>query len=162
MVQIFNDYMRSQGDDPGSFVRPGSDWFHMNSAIYDATDDSVIVSSRENFVAKFDYGSGAIKWIFGDPQKYWFEFGSLRAKAIALGSGLVPIGQHALSLLPNGELMMFNNGYESLHTPAETPAGLSRAYSAVTAFKIDEAAKTAETFSAASCLKYFGIQIIPV
>src|SRR5262249_29969146 len=64
---IIADHMRSRGDDPTAFVRPGTDWMHMNAATYDPNDDSIIASSRENFVVKVDYQSGAIKWIFGDP-----------------------------------------------------------------------------------------------
>ena len=78
------------------FVRPGVDWFHNNSAIYDPSDDSIIVSSRENFVIKLDHKTGQIIWIFGDPTKYWYTFPSLRAKALTLApGGLYPIGQHA-------------------------------------------------------------------
>src|SRR5205823_1297114 len=49
MAQIFRDTMLAQGDDPSNFVRDGVDWFHMNSAIYSSADDSLIVSSREQF-----------------------------------------------------------------------------------------------------------------
>ncbi len=89
--------MTAAGDDPTPIVRPGIDWFHMNSTVYDQRDDSLIVSSRENFVVKIDYSTGAIKWIFGDPtkSKYWYNSPSLRAKALTLaGGGLYPDGQH--------------------------------------------------------------------
>jgi hypothetical protein len=144
LAELMETYMRSQGDDPSNFVRRGVDWFHVNSAIYDPTDRSVIVSSRENFVIKLDYDTGAIKWILGDPTKYWYSFPSLRAKALTiLSGGLAPIGQHSLSLTPDGQLLMFNNGFESLNMPAGAPAGASRNYSAVTAFIIDPIAMTA-------------------
>jgi hypothetical protein len=80
LAAIIEAYMQSQGDDPSAFVRPGADWFHLNSSTYDARDDSIIVSSRENFVVKIDYRTGAIIWILGDPTKYWYTFPSLRAK----------------------------------------------------------------------------------
>lgn len=144
MVAIISSYMVSKGDEYRQFTRPGPDWFHMNSAIYDPSDRSVIVSSRENFVIKLDYDSGEIRWILGDPAKHWYGYPSLRAKALTLPSdALAPIGQHSLSLVRDGELMMFNNGYESMNQPAGTPAGSSRGYSAVTAFRIDAAAMTA-------------------
>ncbi len=144
MAQLIGDYMRSQGDDPSTFTTVGTDWFHMNSSIYDPSDDSIIVSSREEFVIKFDYQTGAVKWIMGDPTKYWYTFPSLRAKALVLTpDSLAPIGQHSLSLLGNGDLMMFNDGLQSLNLAAGLPVGASRAYSAVTAFKIDAAALTA-------------------
>ena len=40
--QIFRAAMRAGGDDPDNFVRDGADWFHMNSAIYDAHDNSLL------------------------------------------------------------------------------------------------------------------------
>lgn len=135
---IFSTYMSSQSDDAAAFVRPGADWFHINSAIYDPSDDSIIVSSRENFVIKLDYSTGAIRWILGDPTKYWYTFPSLRAKALTLApGGLYPIGQHALSITPDGLLMLFNDGLGSLNEPAGEPAGQSRTYSAVSAYSID-------------------------
>ncbi|HEV2270589.1 MAG TPA: aryl-sulfate sulfotransferase [Steroidobacteraceae bacterium] len=141
---IISNYMTSQGDDAAAFVRPGVDWFHLNSAIYDPSDDSVIVSSRENFIIKLDYSTGAIKWIFGDPTKYWYTFPSLRAKALTLApGGLYPIGQHALSITPDGLLMVFNDGLGSFNQPAGQSAGQSRTYSAVSAYSIDPQSMTA-------------------
>ncbi len=141
---ILSAYMASQGDDPSTFVRPGVDWFHNNSAIYDPSDDSLIVSSRENFVIKLDYSTGAIIWILGDPSKYWYTFASLRAKALTLAAGgLYPIGQHALSITSDGLLMLFNDGLGSRNQPAGAPAGETRTYSAVSAYSIDESSMTA-------------------
>jgi hypothetical protein len=142
--QILSAAMTAGGDDPTLFVRPGMDWFHMNAAIYDPVDDSVIVSSRENFIIKLDYTTGDIRWIFGDPTKYWYTFPSLRAKSLTfLGDGLVPVGQHGINIAPDGNLLLFNNGTASLNQPAGAPAGLQRDYSAVSSYVIDEAAGTA-------------------
>jgi arylsulfate sulfotransferase len=141
---ILSAYMSSQGDEPAAFVRPGVDWFHSNSAIYDPSDDSVIVSSRENFVIKLDYKTGTIIWILGDPTKYWYTFPSLRAKALSLApGGLYPIGQHALSITSDGLLMLFNDGLGSVNQPSGEPAGQSRTYSTVSVYSIDEASMTA-------------------
>lgn len=138
--QIIAARMQQGGDDPGAFVRPGVDWFHMNSALYDAGDNSLIVSSRENFVIKIDYDSGAIRWILGDPSKYWYSFASLRAQALNLdAAGLYPIGQHALSFTQAGELLLFNDGTPSTNQPAGMPVGASRSYSAVSAYTINTA-----------------------
>jgi arylsulfate sulfotransferase len=145
LAAILSSYMSSRGDDAAAFVRPGIDWFHSNSAIYDSQDDSVIVSSRENFVIKLDYKTGAIIWIFGDPTKYWYTFPSLRAKALTLApGGLYPIGQHALSILSDGSLMLFNDGLGSLNEPAGAPPGQTRTYSAVSDYSINETSMTAQ------------------
>lgn len=145
-ADILGRYMRSQGDDPSGFIRPGFDWFHINAATYDARDDSIIASSRENFVIKVDYNSGNIKWIFGDPGKYWYTYPSLRAKALVLeAGGLYPIGQHATSINSSGHLMMFNNGGPSFNQPVGAPVGEARTFSAVSAYVIDPVAMTARS-----------------
>jgi arylsulfate sulfotransferase len=145
LAAILSTYMRDRGDDPSMFVRPGLDWFHMNAATYDPRDDSLIVSSRENFLIKLDYSTGNIAWILGDPTKYWYTFPSLRAKAMMLQPGnLYPIGQHAVSITSDGLMMVFNDGAPSFNQPAGAPAGESRSYSAVSAYSIDSAAGTAQ------------------
>jgi arylsulfate sulfotransferase len=145
LAEILSNYMRSQGDDPSAFVRPGSDWFHMNAATYDPSDDTVIVSSRENFLIKVDYTTGNIIWILGDPTKYWYTFPSLQAKALMLQpGGLYPIGQHAVSMTSDGLVMVFNDGYPSTNQPTGEPAGEARTYSAVSAYSVDAAARTAQ------------------
>ncbi len=144
MAQIISNYMTSHGDIASDFVRPPNDWFHMNATAYDPSDDTIIVSSRENFVIKLDYKTGNIIWILGDPTKYWYTFPSLRAKALALAAGgLYPIGQHAVSITPDGRLMLFNDGFGSLDQPSGQPAGESRTYSAVSAYSIDTSNMTA-------------------
>lgn len=141
---ILKNYMTSQGDDAGAFVRPGADWFHLNSEVYDPANDSVIISGREDFVIDLDYNTGAINWILGDPTKYWYTFPSLRAKALTLApGGLYPIGQHALSITQDGNLMLFNDGQGSTNQPVGKPAGETRTYSAVSVYSIDPAAMTA-------------------
>lgn len=144
LADILSRYMSSRGDDPTAFVRPGIDWFHMNAAIYDPSDDTLIVSSRENFVVKIDYTSGNLIWIFGDPTKYWHSFSSLAAKSLTLAAGgLVPIGQHAVSIAHDGSLLLFNDGLGSVSQPAGQPAGQSRTYSVVSDYVIQAANQSA-------------------
>ena len=144
MAAIFRAAMLAGGDDPSGFVRDDADWFHMNSAIYNPADDTLIVSSRENFVVKLDYASGRIRWLLGDPSKYWYvQYPSLRALALNLTSGKVPAGQHSVSIAPDGNLMLFNNGTASFNQPAGTPPGINPRFSAVSKYAIDEVARTA-------------------
>ena len=128
MYQIIAGAMQAGGDDPSAFVRRGQDWFHNNSVTYRASDDSLIVSSRENFVIALDYASGAIKWILGDKTKAWFQYPSLRQFALTVPAGEVaPIGQHALSITYNDKLLLFDNGFPSL---TQTPPGSMRKFAA--------------------------------
>jgi len=144
LAHIFRAAMQAGGDDPANFVRDGIDWFHMNSAIYVPADDSLLISSRENFVVKLDYQTGKIKWLFGDTTKHWYvDYPSLRALALELTSGKVPIGQHTLSITPNGELLLFNNGLGSYNHPAGTAPGITRDFSTPSRYAIDEKKRTA-------------------
>jgi hypothetical protein len=141
--QIIADYMNANGDDAAQFVRPGVDWFHLNTAIYDPSDNTLIASSRENFVIKVDYDSGQIIWIMGDPTKYWATFPSLLAKALTFtGLSEVPIGQHSIGFAPDGSLLLFNDGTPSVNQPPGAPVGQARAMSLVSDYVIDPASAT--------------------
>ena len=127
LQDIITDAMIAGGDDPSDFVFPGRIWFHNNATAYRPSDDSLIVSSRENFVIALDHDSNAIKWILGDPTKHWHDYPSLRAFALTLGPDtLPPIGQHAVSIVAD-QLLLFDDGQQSA---IEVPAGEQRTYSA--------------------------------
>jgi arylsulfate sulfotransferase len=119
LADIISAAMRAGGDDPSQFVfqrtpQSNNDWFHNNAVTYNRADDSVIVSSRENFVIAIDYETGAIKWILGDPTKKWYQFPSLRQFALRLAPGsLAPIGQHGLSITYDEALLLHDNGLPS-------------------------------------------------
>ncbi|ATM01160.1 hypothetical protein CK910_02850 [Aeromonas sp. CA23] len=142
--KIFSEYMLQEGDDPSNFVRDGVDWFHMNAAAYDPADDTLLVSSRENFVVKLDYNTGKIIWLLGDETKHWYSYPSLQKLALSLSSGQTPIGQHAVSITKGGKLMLFNNGRRSFNNPAGTPTGIDLATSQTAIFDIDSQNKTAQ------------------
>jgi hypothetical protein len=72
LATIISAAMTAGGDDPTQFVYPSpTDWFHNNAVTYRRSDNSLVVSSRENFVICLDYETGAIKWILVN-QKYQF------------------------------------------------------------------------------------------
>lgn len=142
LAQIIGDAMTAGGDDPSQFVRSAPiDWFHNNAAAYRKSDDSLIVSSRESFVICLDYETGAIKWILGDPTKKWHQFPSLRSFALSLGPNtLPPIGQHAVSFTHDDDLLLFDDGENSIF---QSPAGDGRTYSAPRKYHIDLQSMTA-------------------
>jgi outer membrane protein assembly factor BamB len=127
LAQIISDTMVAGGDDPSQFVFPTpTDWFHNNAATYNHADDSVIVSSRENFVIAIDYETGAVKWILGDPTKHWHEFPSLAQFALDVApDSLPPIGEHATSIAFDQGLLLFDNGANSSF---QMPPGVLRDY----------------------------------
>jgi len=142
LAEIISAAMRAGGDDPSQFVYTWpTDWFHNNSVAYNRADDSIIVSSRENFLICLDYDTGAIKWILGDPTKKWYQFPSLRRFALTLTPGSrPPIGQHAISVTFDQNILLFDNGQSSI---LQVPRGEQRNYSAPRKYKLDLVAKTA-------------------
>ncbi len=142
LADIISAAMRAGGDDPNQFVYPApNDWFHLNAVAYNRADDSLIVSSREDFLICLDYDTGAIKWILGDPTKKWYQFPSLRQYALTLTSGgLPPIGQHAISVTFDQNILVFDNGQNSIF---QVPPGEQRSYSSPRKYMLDLNAKTA-------------------
>ena len=136
MANIISAAMIAGGDDPSQFVFPTpTDWFHNNGATYNRADNSLIISSRENFVICVDYNTTAIKWILGDPTKKWHQFASLRQFAIGVAPGsLAPIGQHAPSITFDQGLLLFDNGQMSQF---QNPPGAQRDYASPRKYTLD-------------------------
>jgi arylsulfate sulfotransferase len=141
ITQIVRDAMVAGGDDPSAFVRDGDDWLHINASTYWAAQNTLVVSGREDFVIGIGYNDKQIKWILGDPSKAWATYPSLMAYALTMAPGsIAPIGHHAVSITPDGNLMLFDNGFGSF---AHTPAGDNRTYSAPRKYSINLITKTA-------------------
>jgi arylsulfate sulfotransferase len=142
MAHIISAAMIAGGDDPSQFVFPTpTDWFHNNGATYNRADDSLVVSSRENFVICLDYNTTAIKWILGDPTKKWFQFPSLRKFAMGVAPGsLAPIGQHSPSITFDQSLLLFDNGQMSQF---QNPPGAQRDYASPRKYTVDLVANVA-------------------
>jgi arylsulfate sulfotransferase len=142
MANIISAAMIAGGDDPSQFVFPApTDWFHNNGVAYNRADDSLIVSSRENFLIGIDYNTSAIKWILGDPTKKWYQFPSLRGFALTLAPGsLPPIGQHSPSITFDQGLMVFDNGQKSLF---QNPPGDQREFASPRKYSLNLVANIA-------------------
>ena len=95
----------------GSGSQDAHDWFHNNAVWYDKKTNSLTFSGRhQDIIINRDFETGKLNWIIGDPtgwpedmQKYFFK----------------PVGgdfdwqyeQHACMVLPNGDIMCFDNGH---------------------------------------------------
>ena len=136
LADIISATMTAGGDDPSEFVYPfPTDWFHNNAVTYNKAADSLIISSRENFVIALDYSTGAIKWILGDTTKKWHEFPSLAQFTLPTAAGsLPPIGQHAVSIAFDQDLLLFDNGFFSSF---QMPPGINRTYSSPRKYQLD-------------------------
>ena len=146
MFKIIADAMRAGGDNPSGFVRRGEDWFHNNSVTYRKSDDSLVVSSRENFVIALDYSSGAIKWISGDSSKAWYQYPSLRQFALTVPPGESrPSGSTRSHLLPMDKLLLFDNGLNSF---IQNPPGIAENLPAHARYSLNLNTRTAtQTYS---------------
>ncbi len=155
--QIISAAMTAGGDNPSKFVYADgkSDWFHNNATAYNPVDNTLIVSSRENFVIAVDYDPPAdgsvrkIHWILGDTTKFWYSFPSLRKFALAVPAGTpVPVGQHAVSIDPNNHyLTLFNDGANSGFAPFQSAPGINRNYSTGDTYQINTSSMTASDLS---------------
>jgi arylsulfate sulfotransferase len=126
------------------------DWIHVNSIVYDSTDDTIIISSRnQSAVVKMTYPGMMIKWILGSHDNWSTKYQPYL---------LTPVGdnfewpwvQHHATLngpdIPGDNLvdiLLFDNGtYRSFdlataYSPLEW-------YSRVVHYRINEAAMTVE------------------
>lgn len=112
----------------------GTDWMHVNSIGYDAVDQSIVVSGRNQGICKIGYDK-TLKWILA-PHRGWgksgangdgFETSEFLLKAIdqndlildeSIQEGSIlsdqfewSWGQHAVLVLENQDLLVFDNGF---------------------------------------------------
>ena len=120
------------GEDVGNIYKDSSgqekfvDWAHINSIVYDSDEDILYASLRQRGVLAIDYSEWKLVWWIADDNlknkigvgsdghvpydKHFKDLKSLepyRVKGDVLNDG--PKHQHALFLLANGNLGMFDN-----------------------------------------------------
>ncbi len=140
---------RTLKDDP-------RDWIHVNAVVYDASDDTIIVSGRTQGVIKLT-SDNQVVWIMG-PHKEWGTAGDgsdlntyllqpLDANDMPINSVGVKDGdinhsdfewnwyQHAPVLKNDGNILLFDNG-DNRNFSHSGP------YSRAVEFQVDEASKT--------------------
>jgi arylsulfate sulfotransferase len=150
------DPTRTTFVDPEQWAPGAGDWLHDNGLAYSAADESIIVSGRHQGVAKIRR-DGTLVWLLA-PHKGWNEpqldrlltavdasgtpyDDSVQLGDEAAGNTILPefdwaFGQHSPALLPNGDLLLFDNGISRHFGPQY--ASNSR----VVIYRIDEAAMT--------------------
>ena len=114
------------------------DWLHTNGMEYDESTNSVLISARhQDAVFSMSLETGDINWILSNPDDLWPEY--LKEKLLKpTGNNFEwQYGQHNISLLPNGDIMMFDNGdYRSKNTNEVLPA--TEGYSRAVVYRIDK------------------------
>lgn len=139
-------------------VEDNIDWFHMNALWYSESDDCIIVSGRNQGLVKIDRGNN-LKWILA-AHRGWGQagvsgdgFNTSDHLLTAVNGAGVPYdtdvqdgtmrapdfdwtwGQHAPLLLGNGNLLVFDNGYNRQFGAADP-------YSRAVEYSIDQSAMT--------------------
>lgn len=94
----------------------GKDWLHVNSVRYSKEDKSLIISGRNQCtVFKIDYNSSELKWISGNHVNFTEKYQPYLLNPVNFNTTLDPdqdwhYFQHAVSQLPNGNYIMFDDG----------------------------------------------------
>lgn len=128
------------------------DWIHVNGLAYDATDQTIIVSGRTQGLIKLDWNN-EVKWILA-PHVGWEtngrgqqlsnyllspqgEFGGEITDPAVLAGQTTHFQfdwcwyQHAPKVLPNGNVLLFDNGFNRLF-------GQASEWSRAVIYEIDE------------------------
>lgn len=102
------------------------DWTHANSVVLDEGRDALLVSVRHlNAVLAIDRSTGELRWRLGPG-------GTLRME----GEGEWPYHQHAIDVLDDGDLLLYDNGNGRPAAPGTPPQSRAVRY------EVDEEAGT--------------------
>lgn len=114
---------------PYFWIKYPKDWTHSNAIIYDSTDHSFIVSMRhQDWLAKIDMDEDSLVWKLGDGDDFTL-----------LGDGKWFYHQHAPNFMPNGNIIVYDNG-NNRPSYADDPTPYSR----VVEYELDYQNMTAE------------------
>jgi len=117
------------------------DWTHGNGLWHDDRDDSLLLNLRQqSAVVKIERPSGKIRWIFGEPSGWAKKYQPLLFRSE--GKIEWPWYQHAASIMPDGNLMLFDNGILKAR-PFKERVPRTEGYSRAVQYAIDEEGLTA-------------------
>jgi arylsulfate sulfotransferase len=121
----------------GLVPEPGWDIEHSNAVIEDPSDDSLIVSMRnQNAVIKFSRATGQLHWILGAHENWGSQWQPYLLTPV--GSPFAwQYGQHAPILTSRGTLLLYDNG-NFRASPFNPPVADSDNYSRAVEYKINE------------------------
>ncbi|MDF1694347.1 MAG: aryl-sulfate sulfotransferase [Saprospiraceae bacterium] len=134
------------------------DWIHINAVVYSEVDNTIIISGRHQGIAKIDYQDN-VKWILA-PHNSWgknrMNQDCAQFLVAAVNNENVPYDdevqqgfenaidfewpwyQHAPELMPNGNLLVFDNGSERNFSSSNSK------YSRAVEYNINEEQKTVQ------------------
>ncbi len=117
------------------------DWLHLNGIDYDETDDSFVVSGRDqSALIKVSRQSGRVRWILGNHEHWKDPWRELLLTPVGEPFDW-PWGQHAPEIHPrdNSRILLYDNGN---HRSYENPLPPEENFSRAVEYRIDEDAGT--------------------
>lgn len=108
------DYQKVLPQDVGgSGSQDSHDWFHNNAVWYDKKTNSLTLSGRhQDAVININYDTGELNWVIGDPEGWPQEFvDKYFFTPVGKGDFDWQYEQHACVVLPDGDIMCFDNGH---------------------------------------------------
>ncbi|MCB0208985.1 MAG: aryl-sulfate sulfotransferase [Anaerolineae bacterium] len=115
------------------------DWTHGNAIFYDETDDTVLVSLRhQDWIIKFSRKTGKLVWRFGEDGDFSLQ-----------GDGIWPTQQHAVKMLADNTLLMFDNG-----THRNGIQDVNQLYSRVVQYRLDVSSSNRQDWSASQIWEF--------
>lgn len=127
------------------FNKKTRDWSHGNAVIYSPDDNAIIATSRhQDATFKFRRKNGELLWILG-PDDNWDrkKFGKYLLKPVNPQKYFFPFHSHAPEIMPNGNLLIYDNG-NFRATPPEVPLPPEHNFSRAVEYRIDERKKEIE------------------
>lgn len=145
-LNLILDNQRPRADGSNS-----DDWLHLNAIYYDQEDNTIVFSGRhQSVVAKIGYELGDVKWILAHPAAWRPELlpyvlTPVNADGTPIEPGtqdFLPYFQHYPAKLPNGNIMLFDNGnFRGIY---DDPAAEEVSYSRAVEYKIDPKSRTVQ------------------
>ena len=129
----------------GSIHRSDEDWFHNNGVWYDEASDTLLLSGRHvDAITAVDKSEKKLKWILGDPEGWSEEYQQYFFQPI--GDNFEwQYAQHEVSMLPNGNIMCFDNGAgRTKVTKEDQKVTGDNVYSRAVIYRINEENRTIE------------------
>jgi len=121
------------------FSKETLDWSHTNSVIYSPNDNSIIATSRhQDATFKFRRKNGQLLWILSPPENWDMKkFGKYLLKPVNNNEYFFPYHSHAPEIMPNGNLLLYDNGnYRA--SPPNKPLDPKDNFSRAVEYRIDE------------------------
>lgn len=120
-----------------------SDWLHINGIDYNEQTNSLLISSRhQDAVFSMDLGTGEINWILSNPNDLWPQYLADKLLTPADDNFEWQYGQHNAIWLPNGDIMLFDNGDYRSKTSEDILDAATQSYSRAVIYHINQQDKT--------------------